>query len=134
MNYTSQFNSSICQTVPFSKLNSIVTKISRDRFHSASNKVFFNLKSQSSNESSNQISSLIVSSSSSSWQSAAFKLSTSRVRGGEESQASSSNWSKSTFRGRNIMMLGVMDCAIWNKEYLAQNKTKNFIKRWYKCV
>lgn len=90
--------------VPISQLNSIATKISCYSFHSASNKVFFYLKSQHikfvKKRVSNKIALLV------------FFLTvclTSRVSGGDESQASSSTCAKSTFRGRNMMMFGVMD-------------------------
>lgn len=41
-----------------------------------------------------------------------FRTSTSR--GGEDNQESSSTCCKSTFRGKNIMMLGVIAWANWN--------------------
>lgn len=90
--------------VPISKLNCIATKISCYSFHSASNKVFFYLKAQH-----NKFVKTIVSNK---LALLVFFLTvrlTSRFNGGDESQASSSTCAKSTFRGRNIMMLGVMD-------------------------
>lgn len=39
---------------------------------------------------------------------------TSTSRGGEDNQESSSTCCKSTFRGKNIMMLGVIAWANWN--------------------